>query len=652
MAQTPAPLVWDFYRQVGQRSAVGGVIDYYDTSAQSLSMSAAGDFITVDGDDYLYPYIPNDLIDLDANRAVYNDILLHKYKLLSYDTDHTFVGSDGETHTIRLGWVSDYHMITVDGVKKELSDRFREDGRIGTAYAGMYGTATYHPPQGTFPEGTFQGFVFAKMQHELGHDCFGVVYVSITVPYSSYIGKLYLYWEALKNHDTYKPTITVKSVSLADQHTSIDHGHWEDAEWSGSAALDSVPYSYLDFDHPARGAWYGAAVLYKDSGPTGSGYPTDTLWLLRYEYEKRLDYFIMSGSYREQVDNPITQTNLSIINLGRSVFLSDASIFSPGARVELGFTAGNSSVYPIATSCIDEIGYDVLSDTVSISARNAIGYYLAQQTFDEDLVSEGNISGIVRGLLEYAGIPASKYSVQTVDEELAIGFSVGETVLSALQKIADHLSQFDAAMLSKLWRMVELPDGRIVCGYDDYVAGFLPNNEYVFDAYHDVFRYSVSRCADGAYTQVRLTGTDADGEALEPEFEDVPHNEAWNLGEHRIYHASVSDVTQDELARMARNDALLLADVGDVSSVSMNLQPQLVCGDYARMLFPDETAEAVGIVTEVTHRFGKSGFFTDFTADKAGGVWHIGNRVATHSLSINGAARKRRITDYFAQKKK
>lgn len=437
---------------------------------------------------------------------------------------------------------------------------------------------------------------------------------------------------------------------ISSSDTAVANGHWQDAEWSEHDVIDSTFYSKLDFDHPARGAWYGAADLPQDAGPEGSGYDTDTFWLLRYEYEKRLDPLTMSGSIVIQTDNPIQQLNLSIINTGRHTFLSDSSLFSPGAKIETGLICGNSSMYPMGIYYIDEIGYDVLSDTVSVSGRNAVGYLLATQTFDADSVISGRISECVTGILAYFGI-ANK-AVEIVEDEISLKFDAGTSGLAALQQISEYLARFDSASIQRLWSMGETAEGKFVAGYQDFFQNFLPNDYYVFDLEHEVFRYSVNRCADEAYTKVRMTGTDADGEALEPVVWNVPHNAGWNLGEHRTYHGSADGVTQQELSALGTNNALMLAHIGDVSSVTMSIRPQLLIGDYAQMRFADGEIEDAGIITSITHRFGKSGFFTDFTADRSGAKWASGGgHIVTKNMSVNGSARKSNITDYFAKKK-
>ena len=445
----------------------------------------------------------------------------------------------------------------------------------------------------------------------------------------------------LHYYDESAQTVTPDS-GIVEAHAAVPEGDWEGAEWSDDKTIDSTPYEMLDLDHPSRGAWYGAALL-----PTAGTEP-DKFYLLRYEYEKRLDSHI-TGTWQAQTDNPITQINLSVTNLGRKAFLSEGTMFAPGARIEIGVVSGKSGIYQIGQAYIDEINYDILSDTVSVSGRNTCGYMLASQTFDADSVISGRISECVTGILAYFGV--TNQAVEVVEEEISLKFDAGTTGLAALQQIAEHLSEFDSTRIEKLWRIGETPEGKIVCGYQDFFSNFIATDNYIFDLEHEVFRYSVNRCVDNAYTKVRMTGTDEDGEPLEPVVWSVPHDTTWRLGEHRTYQSTVDGVTQEQLSAMGTNNALMLAHTGDVSSVSMSIRPQLVIGDYAKIRFADGETEDMGIITSITHKFGKTGFTTDLTVDKAGHVWSDGGHVITRNLSINGSSRKSTLADYFAKKK-
>ena len=54
---------------------------------------------------------------------------------------------------------------------------------------------------------------------------------------------------------------------------------------------------------------------------------------------------------------------------------------------------------------------------------------------------------------------------------------------------------------------------------------------------------------------------------------------------------------------------------------SSPIRPQLLVGDVASVYYTGETeATDLGVVTDITHSFGETGFFTDFTVDSGGVV--------------------------------
>ena len=57
--------------------------------------------------------------------------------------------------------------------------------------------------------------------------------------------------------------------------------------------------------------------------------------------------------------------------------------------------------------------------------------------------------------------------------------------------------------------------------------------------------------------------------------------------------------------------------VGKVESFTGPFRPQLVLGDEA-VIVGDNGSNTLGLITEITHRFGKDGFYTDFTVDSGG----------------------------------
>ncbi|WP_392654718.1 hypothetical protein [Dehalococcoides sp. THU4] len=57
--------------------------------------------------------------------------------------------------------------------------------------------------------------------------------------------------------------------------------------------------------------------------------------------------------------------------------------------------------------------------------------------------------------------------------------------------------------------------------------------------------------------------------------------------------------------------------VGKIESFTGPFRPQLILGDEA-VIVDSEGSTILGLITEITHRFGKDGFYTDFTVDSGG----------------------------------
>jgi len=69
---------------------------------------------------------------------------------------------------------------------------------------------------------------------------------------------------------------------------------------------------------------------------------------------------------------------------------------------------------------------------------------------------------------------------------------------------------------------------------------------------------------------------------------------------------------------MAQELAESIAISGRLESFAGIFTPQLTLGDEVHIEASDVSEEVIGTVTEVTHSFGKSGFYTSFTVDSGG----------------------------------
>lgn len=413
-------------------------------------------------------------------------------------------------------------------------------------------------------------------------------------------------------------------------------GHWKENEPGAEEKIVNHKYSVLGLDHASVGILYGAAYL-----PSNK-----TLYLLRYCYQKDISTIVEDGTWSMQIDNPINQLSLTLSNINAKWFDNDISFFQPGSKITLGFSFGDSNVYKVGTAWLDEVSFDILSDTIPISARNTIGFLLKDQTFDDVQSFSGSAAKVTKDILKALG--ATKYRVESNSAEVEYKFAANTTGLNGLQAMSDDLS--DIAPTGQHWGMEEMPDGTILIGHDEFRAKYLPKGHYTFHTGKELFKRKTSKRSDGAYTHVYVTGKDKDNNDLDPVYLEVEHWPFWNLGSHRTYHASLESTTQAKLEAYAEALARSIQYVGISEDFEGPIRPQLLVGDIAAAYTDDDpTPTSLGIITEIKHHFGKGGFWTGFTIDSGGDATESGSYVFTSAKSIHGDTRRKRITDIIKQ---
>ena len=435
--------------------------------------------------------------------------------------------------------------------------------------------------------------------------------------------------EAFYNHDDFK-------YRVADDEWNYDEEN----------DLHSYHYAVVDGDHTQRGTIYLATLMHGSSN--------DIIYCIKYTYMRDVSDYVQNAELRLQVDNPITQTNINIMNVRESLYTSDATLFSPSSIMWLGVRYGNSAVVPISIAYIDEVNFGHGDEFVSISGRNKTGVFLADQTFDEDITYYDKPSVIFADIFSRFGIEdyALDESCDTLDGEeriVALILEAKTTGLKALQTLNDILTS--GFQTGQQWKFEETYDGTIVAGYDTFRSEYIPKGNYIFDGRHDVFAEKVDRCTDGAYTQVICTGTTPKGKAISYTYS-VKNFKFWSMGEHKTYHAKkVDGITKSELKAYAKALAKQLKYTGRIITYTMNLKPQLLIGDVANITYDideGDEAEQIGTITEITHKLGKDGYYTEFVISSGGDVNAVTGGVFSSSTSNNGNSRKKRITDYIS----
>lgn len=416
----------------------------------------------------------------------------------------------------------------------------------------------------------------------------------------------------------------------------VPEGHWQEFTPGDEKQLQATQYEMIHVDHPDNGTLYIQA-LYRNE-------EYDTLYLLRYDYMRDISDYLLSGDFTLQSDNPITQLNLTLKNVKDSLFTEEHSLFLPSSRIIWNMSYGDSPAQQICETYLDEVNWNYGSPTVSLSARNNVGYYLSNQTFDTDLeYNTVPVNAVITLVLQRFGI--SKFIIQDSLMPISLKVKAEDTGLAVLQSVMNILS--DATTAGETWDIEETYDGTIIIGNDSFRRQYVPRGNYAFDDVSKVFQKSITRTLDGAYGHVRATGKDSEGNDLSPVLETVETWPYWEVTNHRTYHAPALDgVSQAELEKYAKEIAAQLRLTGRIVSYQSPMKPQLVVGDVVEI--PEQGV--LGTITEIKHTFGERGFMTTFTLDSGGTIDVSASGTYTKAKGIKGNNRKKRITDFIAKK--
>lgn len=419
---------------------------------------------------------------------------------------------------------------------------------------------------------------------------------------------------------------------LATQVAEVDNGHWVDSIPGNERIITDDTFEAIRLDHPSNGVLYFAAT-------DGS-----SLTFLRYVYGMELSNLMESWSYMAQSDNAIAQFSGAVQNVGPDIFTFDATLFQPGARIILNVMMGNSQGYPIGVSWLDECNYDIASETVDISGRNSIGYFLKDQTFDDETTWEDGASTTAEAIFAYGGI--TKRQVQPSTHVAKFIFEPSDTLLDGINMMSSYYNS-----KTQLWKLLELPDGTVCLGYENWLATFMPNTIYSFNESSDVFKRKTNKLSDSSFTSIRATGSyrDVDDEevALIPVTVQVNNFPYWALGAHRTKHLTAPNgLTQEGLQEWAEAQAEKYQYIGIGEEFVGPFRPQLIVGDIAEVVNGEE-GTSLGLITDVRQVFSrKDGFKTEFSVDSGGVVTDGANYVIySRAAEVSGFNRRQRVVD-------
>lgn len=345
------------------------------------------------------------------------------------------------------------------------------------------------------------------------------------------------------------------------------------------------------------------------------GYRTNTSHkMIIYEFAYELDRFLDSGTIKLSGDKPVTSFTLTLdnpIDEGSDKQLNVAisekeALLAPGAKVALIFFMGDADEeLEMGSYFIDRSDYSVLRETVNVDGRNLIGKALSDQTLDENNALPFDfIHNVLSTMFENANLNSDQFLIETSTTQNSFQFEPNTSVLNALNEILKATIN---------WKVEELFDGTIVVGSPNYSA-FTQPGTYTFNRGTDIMTRNIARDDMSVYRRVCVHTSDYSVKV----YRDVSAFSGWNLQSNKTLYVSVPDGTLEPQAILyAEELALRLGNVGKIESFTGPFRPQLMPGDQAHIMAPDGTYD-LGVITEVTHRFGKKGYYTDFTVDSGG----------------------------------
>lgn len=260
---------------------------------------------------------------------------------------------------------------------------------------------------------------------------------------------------------------------------------------------------------------------------------------------------------------------------------------------------------------IDRISYREGDIVAHIEARNRVGHYLKDQHVGQNRNFIGQGSQVLEDILEAAMVQA--YLVQEgFTDEVHLELSAKDTFYDAIMQVLE---------LKPGWVIrQDRHDGAYPGNYEAIIIGdanFMDYYEiskgvYVFRRDRDIFSREVVKSVDDVYSRVCVHDKDFNIEL----YADV-ENDLAITSYKTLFYEVPEHATAGQAQEILNRLVSMLQNAGKIETFVTAFRPQIEAGDLAYIKNQDNEEE-VGIITSVTHNFGKHGFFSEFTIDSSG----------------------------------
>lgn len=363
---------------------------------------------------------------------------------------------------------------------------------------------------------------------------------------------------------------------------------------SGRASPD------VDVSHPSlkRVAHYGAYGFWSAN---------DDHRFVMFMFPTDISKTFVDGSTQSSIGSEVSSFSCDLLNIRGELLNRYRALVTPGTKLEVGFSIGNTDEVSLGVFYVDASSISYPDGKLSVSARNAIGKLLKEQTFDEDCeINEGSVHDNLEYILQLAEVENYFVGDPGTDEELY--FDPDTTLLEGIQYAITNLAG---------WQIRETANGVVGVAHRDDVR-FDARGVYDFARDRTCWTYNVDFDDANAASRVCVWSKQTAADPIYA-YKQVAFNRWWEQPPHRTkYVQTIDDATQAECEAMAEELAESLGDSGRMETFAGIFTPQLVLGDEVKISDGSGSLESIGTVTDLTHNFGKGGFYTSFTVDSGG----------------------------------
>ena len=400
------------------------------------------------------------------------------------------------------------------------------------------------------------------------------------------------------NDNTLRIFFLTGSNTVAEYAADPVGGLYDDLEFISKGRVS--PDETVSLPSIKRVAHYGAYGFWSAEG--------DHRFVI-YMQPSDISKALVDGSITASVESNVTSFSCNLLNVRGRLLNESRALVTPGTRLEVYFTLGNEQEMALGVFYVDRASVSYPEEKISVTARNAIGKLLKEQTFDERTLFDAlNLQDNIRAVLEFSEV--ADFFVGDPGTQKTLEFEPDTTILEGLQYAISLLPD---------WKIGETTDGVVGVALKTD-ARFEQPGVHSFLRDRTCWQYNIDYDDTDAASRVCVYSKDPENsDQISRVFAEVRFNKFWAQPSHRtLYAQTVDGATTEQMAAIADTLAESLAASGRLETFAGIFTPQLTLGDEVRVLDESGRAVTVGSVTDVTHSFGSGRFITSFTADSGG----------------------------------